>query len=144
MPLIHDIKNDIKAAKKMRIPWWGLLCIGIGSLPIYWLFDHSGRLDLALPTLNCILVLGFLVALKWKLRRCVWFWIIMTTIALLHVPLLLFVPWTTKWVPALAIAFIDSADFCVILSILSVVGKFMGEPTATDSKHPRSKKLRQD
>jgi len=33
--------------------------------------------------------------------------------------------WTTKWVPAIAIAAIDSADLIVMLTILSVVGKFM-------------------
>ena len=53
-------------------------------------------------------------------------------LAALHVPLVLYVPWTTKWVPALAIAAIDSADFCVILAILSVVGKFMGGPEASE------------
>lgn len=116
----------------MRLPWWAVLCLIIGSLPIYWLFDHFGRLNIALPTLNCIAVLGFLIALKWKLRRCAWFWIIMTIIATLHVPLILLVPWTSKWVPAIAIALIDSVDFCVVLTVLSVVGKFMEEPKPTE------------
>ena len=44
----------------------------------------------------------------------------MTIIAALHVPLVLFIPWTTKWVPALAIATIDSVDLIVILAILTV------------------------
>ena len=34
-------------------------------------------------------------------------------------------PWTTQWVPALAIVAIDSADLIVILTTISVVGKFM-------------------
>ena len=74
--------------------------------------------------MNCVGLLGFVIALKWKLRRHVWFWITIITIAALHVPLLLFVPWTTKWVPAMAIAGIDSADLIVILSILTVAGKY--------------------
>ena len=70
-------------------------------------------------------MLGFAIAVQRKLRRRVWFWITMTIIAILHVPLILFVPWTTKWVPAIAIAAIDSADLIVMLTILSLVGKFM-------------------
>src|SRR5437879_4463920 len=125
MPLANEIKSDIKAAKKIRLPWWGLLCLGTVSLPIYWLFDHFGRLNLALPILSSIVVLGFAIAVKWKMRRHVWFWITMTILAALHVPLILFVPWTTKWVPALAIAGIVSVDICVMLAILAVVGKFI-------------------
>ena len=114
----------------MRLPWWGVVGVIIGSLPIFWLFDHSGRLNLALPTLNFVGVLAFVIATKWKLRQRVWFWITMTIIVALHVPLILFVPWTTKWVPAIAIAAIDSADICAILAIVSVIGKFAEGPHA--------------
>jgi hypothetical protein len=132
MSLANDVTSDIKAAKKLRLPWWGVLCIIIGALPVYWLFDHFGRLNIALPILNVVAVLGFMLVLKWKLRRHTWFWITMAVIAALHVPLILFVPWTTRWVPALAIAVIDSADFCGILWILSVVEKFMDGPKASE------------
>lgn len=125
LPLDIDLKNDIRAAKKIRLPGWLLICLVIGSALSAALFDHFGRLDLELPVLNSIAVLGLLVALKWKLRRRAWFWITMSIIAALHVPLILLVPWTTKWVPALAIAAIDSVDFYVILAILSVLGNII-------------------
>ena len=132
MPLAKDIKNDIKAAKKIWLPWWAVLCLIIGGLPIIWLFDHFRKLSLFLPTFNCVGMLGFAIALKWKLRRNAWFWITMTVIAALHVPLMLFVPWTTKWVPAIAIAAIDSVDLIVILAILSVVGKLVERPKTSE------------
>ena len=50
----------------------------------------------------------------------------MVVIAALHVPLILFVPWITSGVPALAITVIASADFCLILWILLVVEKLVG------------------
>jgi hypothetical protein len=130
MSVSTGIKNEIKAAQKLRLPWWGVLCIIVGSVPTYWLFDHFGRLSLALPTLNCIAVLGFMIVLKWKLRRHAWFWIAMAVIAALHALLIWYVPWTTKWVPALAIAAIDSVDFCVILWVLAAVGRLMEGPNA--------------
>ena len=123
-----DVKNDIKAAKKIWLPWWAILGLIIGSLPIYWLFDHFGRLNIALPTLNCIGMLIFAIVLKWRMSGNAWFWITMTIIAALHVPLLVFIPWTTKWIPATAIATIDSVDLIAILAILSLVGKFVKEP----------------
>ena len=124
MSLANDVKSDIKATRKMRLPWWAVLCLLIGGMPLPWLFDHFGRLDLMLPTWNCVAVLGIILVLKWKLRRHTWFWGTMAILAALHVPLILFVPWTTKWVPAIAIAAIGSADLIVMLAILAVVGKF--------------------
>ncbi len=132
MPVANDIKNDAKAAKKMRLPWWGVLCGIIGSTLSAWLFDHFGRFDLALPTLISIGTLGFAVALKWKLRRRVWFWITMTVIVALHVPLILFVPWTTKWVPAPVLVPFCIADLCAMLAILSVVGRYMEGPKTAE------------
>jgi len=131
MPLADEIKGDIRAAKKIRLPWWALLCLGIGSFLAAWLFDHLGKFNLVLPTLNCIFVLGFTVAVKRKLKRHAWFWGTMAILVALHVPLVLFVPWTTKWVPALLIAAIDSADLIVMLAILAVVERFMEGPKTT-------------
>ncbi len=134
MALANDVRSDIQAAKKLRLPWWGVLCLIIGSFLCAWLFDNFGKLELVVPILNSILVLGFMLVLKRKLWRNAWFWGTMVVIAALHVPLILFVPWTTRWVPALAIAVIDSVDFCLILWILAVVGKFMGEPKGTEKQ----------
>jgi hypothetical protein len=127
MPLADDMKGDIRAAKKIRLPWWAVLSLVIGSLPIYWLFDHFGALNRALPTLNSVGMLGIAIAVKWQLRRHAWFWGTVAILAALHVPLILFVPWTTKWVPALAIAAIDSADLILMLAILTIVERFMGD-----------------
>lgn len=137
MPLANDIKGDIKAAKKIRLPWWGVLGLILGSVPIYWLFDHLGRLNFALPALNCVGIIGFAIAVKWKLRRFAWFWGTMTILVALHVPLVLFVPWTTKWIPALLIAAIDSADLIVMLAILTIVGKFMSGPKTAEAEDQR-------
>ncbi|HET6145737.1 MAG TPA: hypothetical protein VFE02_19695 [Candidatus Acidoferrales bacterium] len=132
MPLTNDVRSDIKAAKKLRMPGWVVVCVIIASFLCAWLFDNSRKLELVLPILNSILVLGFMLVLKRKLWRYAWFWGTVAAIAGLHVPLILFFPWTTRWVPALAIAVIDSVDFCLILWILAVVEKFMREPAGTE------------
>jgi hypothetical protein len=126
MQLVIDIKSDLEVLKKMRLPWWALLCMMIGGGLGSWFFDSIGRDSMALPTMNCIMVFSFLVVLKWRLRRHMWFWAILTIAAALNVLMILFVPWTENWVPALAIAVIDTADLIVILAIISVAGRLMG------------------
>ncbi len=132
--LVHDIKNDIREAKKIRLPWWGMLCWMAACALLELLLLRLGRFDLGLPALNSIAVVGFTISLNRNLRRHAWFWGTMGILAALHVPLILFVPWTTKWVPALAIAAIDSVDLIVMLVVLAVVGRFMGEPKPTETQ----------
>ena len=134
MPLGREIRNEIREARKLRLPWWALLFLGAGTFLCAWLFDSFGKLEIVLPMLNSGLVLGFVIALKRKLWPRVWFWGCMAVIAALHVPLILFVPWTTQWFPALAIAGIDSLDFCLILWILAASEKFLGEPNEADGR----------
>ena len=114
----------------MRLPWWGVLCVMLGALPVFWLFDHFGKSALARPTLYSVATLAITVAMRWKLRRRVWFWITMVAFAALHVALIVFVPWTTEWVPPLAIAPVLIADSYAMLWAISLVAKRMGEPRA--------------
>lgn len=109
----------------MRLPWWGVLCVIVGALLLGLLFVYFGRFDLARPTLISAGMVATAIAMRWKLKRHGWFWGTMTILVALHVPLILFVPWTTKWVPALLIIPIGFADLYVMLWVLSVVGKFM-------------------
>jgi hypothetical protein len=116
----------------MRLPWWGVLCGIIGSALVAWLFDHLGRFDLARPALYSVAMVGVAIAVKWKLRGHLWFWITMTVIAALHVPLILFVHWSTKWVPAIVIIPIGIADLYAMLAILSIVGKLVERPKTSE------------
>jgi len=132
MSLTKTVRGEIKAAKKLRMPGWAVVCVIIVSFLCAQLFDRLGKINLVLPILNSIGVLGFMLVFKRKLWRHTWFWWTMAVIAGLHVSLILLVPWTTRWFPALAIAAIDSMDFCLILWILAVVGKYMREPKGTE------------
>jgi hypothetical protein len=56
----------------------------------------------------------------------VWFWITMAVIVALHIPLILFVPWTTKWIPAILITPICLGDLAVMIAIIKLVEKLVG------------------
>ena len=64
-------------------------------------------------------IVALAIALRWKLRRHLWFWVTMTFLAALHLLLILFVPWTTRWIPTVVIAPIGIADLYVMLCELS-------------------------
>jgi hypothetical protein len=104
----------------------------VGALPLYLLFVYFGRFDLARPSLTSLAMVAIAIAMRWKLRRHVWFWITMAFLAALHLPLILFVPWTTKWIPVFAIIPIGMADLYVMLWTVSVVGKFMERPKVSE------------
>jgi hypothetical protein len=107
--------------KLKRLPWWGVLCVMLGALPVVWLFDHFGKFDLARPTLYSAGMISIAVAMRWRLRGQARFWITIAVIVALHVPLIVFGPWTTKWVPAFMIVPIAFADLYAVLAILSMV-----------------------
>jgi hypothetical protein len=110
--------------RRMRLPWWGVLCIIIGGLPVMYLFDHLGQLDLARPTLFFTGMIAIAIAMRWRLRQYRWFWVTMAAVLALHIAVILLVPWTTKWVPSFVIIPVGIADLYAILMILSVVGRF--------------------
>ena len=131
-----SLKVFTEEDRKMRLPWWGMVGIILGGLPVLILFDHFGKYNLARPTLTSIIMVTIAVAMRWKLKRHMWFWITMIVFAALHVPLILFVPWTTRWVPAFVIIPIGMADLYLMLWVLSIVGKFMGDQQEPAEKHP--------
>jgi len=126
MSQMKGLKREIQETKKLRLSWRTRLFIFIVGAPTVFLFAVYGRLELAMPLMIITGMHGLVIFFKWKLRWQAWFWMAITLSAALHVPLILFVPWTTRWVPALAITAGATVDFFLILWIFLVIGKFMG------------------
>jgi hypothetical protein len=122
---MNELKREIQEAKKLHLSWRTRLFIFIIGAPTVFLFGIYGRLELAMPLIIIVGMHGLVIYFKWKLRQHAWFWIAMAVSAALHVPLILFVPWHTRWVPALALTVIATADFCLILWILLVVERLI-------------------
>ena len=97
----------------------------LGALPVILVFHYFGKPALVVPTLCSVWVIAIAIALRWRLRRHLWFWVIIAVFVALHVALLLVVPWTTEWVPAVVITPIGAADLYLILATLAVIRKFV-------------------
>jgi len=102
--------------KQLTLSWRSGLGVFFGTILIGLLFYHFGKLALARPTIFCSLAIIIAIAMRWELRRHVWFWITMAVIVALHIPLILFVPWTTKWIPAILITPICLGDLAVMIA----------------------------
>jgi hypothetical protein len=110
----------------MRLSLRGGLLVAFGTALLALLFVSIGRFELARPTMVSVAMVGLAITMRWKLRKHLWFWVIMTILAALHLPLILLVPWTTKWIPAVLIAPVGIADLYAMLWIISVVAKAKG------------------
>jgi hypothetical protein len=127
------LKESLEKAKQLRLSWKGVIAVIGGTIAFVLLFVRFGRFDLARPTLFSGSMIAFAIAVRWELRRRVWFWITMIVITAIHVPLILFVPWTTKWVPAIVITPVIAVDLYAMLAILSFVEKFAERPKPSES-----------
>src|SRR6202041_3002673 len=87
--------------KQMRMSWKGGLFVFFGTILLALLLISIGRFELARPTMVSVAMVGLVITMRWKLRKHVWFWITVTVLAALHLPLILFVPWMTRWIPAI-------------------------------------------
>jgi hypothetical protein len=128
-----QVRADIKAAKKIWLPWRVLLPLMVACIPVFMLFDHYGKLNMALPVLNCAGVFGLLIYLKWALRRQPLFWATVAVLVAVHILLIWYIPWTSKWVPAVAIAGISSIDFCLMLLALAAVETLLASQSTAES-----------
>jgi hypothetical protein len=64
MSITTEFKSDLRAAKKVWLPWHILLILGIACLVVVIVADRFGRLNMALPAYNCAVVFGFVIYLK--------------------------------------------------------------------------------
>jgi hypothetical protein len=125
--LVSAIKREIRQAQKIRLPVWSYVPLISASFLVCWAFDEVGKFNMALPAMNAVAVFAFLLVLKRNLLRRGWFWAVMSVFAALHVAVVLLVPWTDKWVPALVIGGIGSLDIVAILAVLVVTARALGE-----------------
>jgi phosphatidylserine synthase len=112
----------------MRLPWWGVVGIFFGSLALCWVLNRFGRLEESIPIAGGSAMCTIAVRLKWELRDRPWFWITMAIVVLIHILLIVNIPWTSRWIPSIAMAAVASADLIVIIIIIAVVQRLVEGP----------------
>ena len=114
-----------KQANPKDFFWY--VAIAIICSPLIPILDHFGRFELARPACFALMTILLVIKVCRDIRRRWWFWVTIVAVAALHVPLILYIPWTTKWVPPVAILPICIADLLVILGIVNLAERLFGK-----------------
>jgi hypothetical protein len=103
---------------------WGTMA-ALLSLPVAIVvsrFVDHGRGRAA--GLSLALMIGGIRAF-WYLRKLAWFWMAIAALTIIHVVLIIFVPWTNRSFPAPALWPVGIADFAAICGFIKLVEKAM-------------------
>jgi hypothetical protein len=107
-------------------------CIVVLSLlPLYFLVQHlgdPGRARAAFLSAGVVIV-GAMVF--WDFKRSVWLWVALGLMVLLHIPLVLLIPWTNKSYPGFGLLPVTFADFCIVYGCLWGFFKLFGQKRGT-------------
>lgn len=114
-----------KQDMQMRLGWRGMLGVMLGTALLAIPFVYWKRFDLALPTFVSVAMISLAIKMRWRLRHNAWFWITMSCLCALHVPLVLCLPLTGKWISAVVIAPFGVLDLHVMLWTVAAVGSLV-------------------
>jgi hypothetical protein len=119
-----DDETDGKSADLPTKTWW--MGMGICLFPLYLLFSafgNHGRGNAAICFGGAVIAV---VRLRWNLRNRVWFWILVSILALMHIALIVLVPWPNKDYTLPIILPVGVLDGLAISFLIQVVAKKMG------------------
>ena len=101
---------------------WGLLAGLLASIA-FFLFARFGEPGRGMAAAVGLGILIFAARGRWDMRREAWYWITIAIIAGFQTPLVIFVPWTNKSYPGLALLPIAVLDFALIYGAFKLVDR---------------------
>jgi hypothetical protein len=91
-----------------------VIVIALCASPLYILYAYFGFPGTGRVAAICAFVIMTVAREFWDLRKCSWFWLTLSIVVLLHVPLILLVPWNTKNYPGVALPPFGLLDFALV------------------------------
>jgi hypothetical protein len=119
---------DERAENKLTLSWaiTGLLL----TFPLLFVFMYFGKPGNGRAAWFCAFAIFSAVRLRWELSRKRWFWASIVVISLIHLPLILFFPWSAAWVPSYLIFPFVLIDCFLVLFLIHRVEKYMAPKRA--------------
>lgn len=127
--LALDREVERRHFKRAEAPSWARnpksfgLVLALIVLPFIISLKAFGRPELVYPVMAASIAFAFTIRGRWELRRHYWFWATIGFLMLLHVTLILVLPWQSGWVPASVTMFASIVDFGIMLGIIGLVEK---------------------
>jgi hypothetical protein len=103
-------------------PKWGLL-VGLLVAPVFFLFAYFGEPGRGEAAAIGLGILIFAAKVRWDLKREGWYWITIAIVLGCQTPLVLFIPWTNKSYPGLALLPIAVLDYALIWKAFKLVDR---------------------
>lgn len=107
---------------------WLLLAV-LCTTPLFALVTYLGDLGRARAAYVCAVAVLVAIRSFWGLRKRVWFWLTVTMVVFLHVPLIVFIPWGSERVPVGGLLPVGLADFGIAYGIIRLVERAMNRGT---------------
>ncbi len=93
----------------------------ICTLPIYILFGYFGDSGRGRAAWVSAISTATAARFVWDLKKHAWFWVTIAMIVILHVPLILFVPWGNQNLSYIALLPLALLDFGITYGIIRLV-----------------------
>ncbi len=110
--------------KLNRNSLWAILGMVLTS-PLFFFFEEQGKAGIGRAAWICAGMFFIGMKMRWQYKDRAWFWITTACLFALHIPLILYVPWADRWIPAVAILPIGVLDLVIILGCIALVEKLM-------------------
>src|SRR5258708_23085573 len=98
---------------------WAAIC----TLPIYILFVYLGDSGRGRAAWISVGMIALAARLLWDLKNRVWFWVTLAIIALLHVLMILLIPWGAQNLSYVALLPVGLLDLGITYGIIRLVEK---------------------
>lgn len=99
--------------------------VGISFFPVYLLFAGLRNVGCGTAAACFGIAIAIAVRLRWELRDRIWFWFTVSIVTLLHLAMILFIPWPNTDFGFPIVFPIGVLDCFVISYLFRLVGKWM-------------------
>jgi hypothetical protein len=90
------------------------IVIALCASPLYFLYAYFGDPGRGRTAAICAFVIISIARGFWNSRNRIWFWITLTIVVLLHVPLILLVSWSNTNYPGVVLLPLGLLDFAFV------------------------------
>jgi|ERR1700677_3491990 hypothetical protein len=101
------------------------IVLALFSSPFFFLFLYLGDPAKGRAASICVFVIISVAWLSSELRKRVWYWVTITVLVVLHIPLILLVPWTNKDYPGVVLLPFALLDFVLVYGCFKLAENLM-------------------
>jgi hypothetical protein len=101
------------------------LIVTLFAVLLYFALEYLGDSAKARAASICAAMIITATWMRWDLRSRVWFWVTILMLVLLHLPLIMLLPWTDKNYPGVVLLPGSLVDLAVIYGVIKLVERVM-------------------